>query len=96
MLSLIGKKVVSVTPSDTVSITDEFNTPNTVGSLYIGTGGNIAVMPWYNGESNSASTTGVLGAKIFLNVPNGTFLPIGCTKVFATGTTASNILAIIE
>jgi hypothetical protein len=53
-------------------------------------------MPWYNGESNSASTTGVLGAKIFLNVPDGTFLPIGCTKVFATGTTASNILAIIE
>lgn len=96
MLSLIGKKVVNVTPSDTVSITDELNTPNTVGSLYIGTGGNVVVLPWYNGDTNSALTTGVLGAKIFINVPDGTFLPIGCTKVFATGTTASNILAIIE
>ncbi len=62
MLSLIGKKVVNVTPSDTVSITDELNTPNTVGSLYIGTGGNVVVLPWYNGDTNSASTTGVLGA----------------------------------
>jgi len=50
MLSLIGKKVVNVTPSDTVSITDELNTPNTVGSLYIGTGGNVVVLPWYNGD----------------------------------------------
>jgi len=53
-------------------------------------------LPWYNGDTNSAQTTGVLGAKIFRNVPDGTFLPIGCTKVYATGTTASNILAIIE
>lgn len=95
MLNLIGKKVVNVTPSDTANITDENNAAQ-IGSLFVGTGGNVVVLPWYNGQTNSAQTTGVLGAKIFRNVPDGTFLPIGCSKVFATGTTASNILAIID
>lgn len=95
MLSLIGKKVVNVTPSDTVNIKDE-NGNDQIGSLYVGTGGDVVVLPWYNSQTNSAVTTGVGGAKIFKNVPDGAFIPVGCSKVFTTGTTASNILAIIE
>ena len=95
MLSLIGKKVVNVTPSNTVNIKDESGNDQ-IGSLYVGTGGDVVVLPWYNGQTNSALTTGVSGAKIFKNVPDGAFLPIGCSKVFATGTTATDILAIIE
>ena len=95
MLNLIGKKVVNVTKSDTAYITDENGNP-AIGTLYIGTGGDVVVLPWYNGQTNSAQTTGVLGAKVFKNVPDGSFLPIGCAKVFSTGTDASDILAIIE
>jgi hypothetical protein len=95
MLSLIGKKVVKVTPSNTVNIKDE-NSNDQIGSLYVGTGGDVVILPWYNGQTDSASTTGVGGAQIFKNVPDGSFLPIVCSKVFATGTTATDILAIID
>ena len=95
MLSLIGKKVVNVTPSDSAFITDE-NGNKAIGTIYVGTTGNVVVLPWLNGDATNSQTTGVLGAKIFKNVPSGSFLPVGCARVFATGTTATDILAIIE
>jgi len=50
--------------------------------LYIGTGGNIKV------------TTSGNDIVTFVNVQDGTFFPINVLKVFATGTTASNIIAL--
>jgi hypothetical protein len=50
--------------------------------LYIGTGGNIRIQ-----------TAGGQDV-VFVNVLGGTFLPIQVLKVFATSTTASNIVAL--
>jgi|11_taG_2_1085331.scaffolds.fasta_scaffold34386_4 hypothetical protein len=51
-------------------------------ALFIGTGGNIKV-----DMSGSGTVT-------FSNVADGTFLPILVDRVYATDTTASNILAL--
>lgn len=50
------------------------------GMLYIGSGGNLTV------------TTRGGSVLPFVNVPDGTFLPMIVIKVHATGLTASNIL----
>jgi hypothetical protein len=50
--------------------------------LYIGTGGNLTVL------TVSGQTV------LFSNVLGGTFLPVQVLKVFSTGTTASNIVAL--
>lgn len=50
------------------------------GSLYIGTGGDVAL-------------TTELGTNLtFVNVPDGTFLPVVAKAVLSTNTTASNII----
>jgi hypothetical protein len=51
-------------------------------SLYIGTGGDLKVV------DSSGNTT------IFANVPGGTILPVLVTQVFATGTTASDLISL--
>jgi outer membrane protein assembly factor BamB len=50
--------------------------------LYIGTGGNLRVL---TASGQDVLFTGLLG---------GTFLPVQVLKVFATGTTASNLVAL--
>lgn len=50
--------------------------------LYIGTGGTLKVL-----TSGNDTVT-------FVNVQDGTFFPINIVKVFATGTTATNIIAL--
>lgn len=50
-------------------------------ALYIGNGGNVAV-------------TTRAGDSTFVNVVGGTILPVACTKVLSTGTTATSILAL--
>jgi hypothetical protein len=50
--------------------------------LYIGTGGNLRVLT-------------VAGQDVtFANVLGGTFLPVQVLKVFSTGTSAANIVAL--
>lgn len=53
-------------------------------ALYIGTGGNLTV-------TLVEDTTSVQ----FVNVPNGTFMPIQVAIVWNTGTTASDIIGLI-
>jgi hypothetical protein len=68
----------AVTPSDTVDIR-----PNVVSdALYIGGAGNLSVV------MADGQTTALAG------VPVGTILPIRVTRVRATGTTATNIVAL--
>jgi len=52
-------------------------------SLYVGGAGDVAILP----ENDLVSV-------IFLAVPAGSILPVFGTKVLATGTTATNIVAL--
>ena len=60
------------------SDTDTFK----LGTLYIGNGGNLVVQ------------TRLGSVLVFVNVPDGSFLPIMVNKVLSTGTTAYNILVL--
>ena len=75
-----GTTGVVVNPSDTVDITG--STANTPATLFVGVGGDIDVI--------------TLGGSIILlkNIADGTFLPIQVTRVKATLTTATDIVAI--
>ena len=50
-------------------------------ALYVGVGGNIAV-------------TDINDNVTYVNVPSGSILPVQVSKVLATGTTASSIVAL--
>lgn len=52
-------------------------------ALFVGTGGNVSV------KANASAT-----AVVFKNVPSGAILPISAWIVMATGTTATDIVAI--
>lgn len=69
----------SVTPSDSVDIAG--STVETPATLYIGTGGNIKV------DTIGGDTV------TYSNVIGGAFLPIQVKRVYATGTTATDIIA---
>jgi hypothetical protein len=74
-----------VTPSNTVNIPNpaaQNGSGNNGCVLYIGTGGNLRVLT-VGGDD-----------VIFTNVQEGTFLPIQVLRVFATSTTALNIIAL--
>ena len=71
-----------VTPSNTADIVSPSGGPNEGCVLYVGTGGILRVL-----------TAG--GDDItFQNVPNGNFIPVQVVRVFATTTTALNIVAL--
>jgi hypothetical protein len=55
----------------------------TTRGIYVGTGGTIAAL-----MLSGASVT-------FTSVPSGTTLPVRLTKIMATGTTASGIVALV-
>jgi hypothetical protein len=55
----------------------------TARALYVGTAGDVVAIL----KADAASVT-------FRNVPSGTVLPVCARRVLATGTTASNILAL--
>lgn len=69
---------VAVTPSDSVNLDDPAR------ALFIGTGGNVVVIPAGSGAS----------AVTFNNVQDGSILSVSAARVNATNTTASNIVAL--
>lgn len=73
-----SRQGVAVTTSDTVDLQ-----PGCRG-LFVGTTGNVAV----NGLSTGAASV------TYKNVPSGSVLPIQVSRVLATGTTASDIIAL--
>lgn len=81
-----GYNAQTVTPNNTTDLSlsgGTFNNPSSTGALlFIGTGGNIQVT--------------MVGGQtvVFRNIAAGTFLPIQVKRVWATNTTASNIIAI--
>jgi len=70
---------VAITPSDSTLI------PETRG-VYVGVGGNVVAF-MINGA-------GVYAAVTFTNVPSGAILPIRCTRINSTSTTATNMVAL--
>lgn len=81
-----GYNAQSVTPSNTTDLSlagGTFSNPQTTGALlFVGTGGNIQVT--------------MVGGQtvVFNNIADGTFLPIQVKRVWATNTTATDIVAI--
>ena len=71
-----------VTKSNTVDIPNPGNGQVEGCVLYIGTGGILRVL--------TAGGDDI----IFNNIPNGTFLPVQVIRVFASDTTALNIIAL--
>lgn len=94
MIKTIPDAVVSVTPSNTAYITN-LQGNRSFGTLYVGTTGDLVVLPQAHADTDATATTGVGGAVLYKSVPVG-FFPIQVKKVFATGTTASNIVCQID
>ena len=79
---LQANRAVAVTPSNTANISDSTEAAKSGVVLYIGTGGNLKVL-----TSGGDEVT-------FTNIQDGSFLPVQVLRVFATGTTATNIVAL--
>jgi|TARA_R110000751_G_scaffold71929_2_gene145954 hypothetical protein len=82
---LQASRAAAVVPNDTTDIPNPANASglgNNGNVLYVGAAGNLRVMT-------------VAGDDVtFSNVQVGTFLPIQVVRVFATGTTADDIIAL--
>jgi hypothetical protein len=75
-------RAAAVTKSDTVDIPNPGNGEVEGCVLYIGTGGILRVLTAAGDDIT------------FQNVPNGIFFPIQVVRVFASTTTANNIIAL--
>ena len=75
-------RAAAVTPSNTLEIPSISGGVNNGCVLYIGGGGDVKVKTAGGDEVT------------FTGVQAGTFMPVNVVQVFATGTTATNILAL--
>ncbi len=75
-------RAANVTTSDSQEIPSVSGGENNGCVLYVGTGGNVRV------------TTVGYDDVVFSNVPSGSFIPVQVLKVWATNTTALNIIAL--
>jgi hypothetical protein len=75
-------RAANVTTSDSQDIPSVSGGENNGCVLYVGTGGNVRV------------TTVGYDDVVFSGVPSGSFIPVQVLKVWATNTTASNIIAL--
>jgi hypothetical protein len=79
-----GRAVV-VTPSNTANI------PNVASQDGLGNNGSVL----YVGNTGNLKVMTVGGDEVtFVNIQGGSFIPVQVLRVFATGTTASNIIAL--
>ena len=82
---LQARRAAAVTPSDTAtipSISAADGTGNNGCVLYVGVAGDVKVT---TAGGDDVTFTGILA---------GSFIPVQVVKVFATGTSASNIIAL--
>ena len=86
------KLAFAVTPSDTLDLPGSSSTPSYAKELWIGGSTNSALAVIMAGDkTNSGSGTSVT----FSNVPAGRF-PYQVRRVMATGTTVTNIVALMD
>ena len=76
-----SRRVAALAPSDTADL------PDTPKGLYVGTGGDIALIP--------ADAAADAPAVVFRNLPSGSLLPVRSRHVLATGTIAADMLALL-
>jgi hypothetical protein len=67
---------------EAVTPSDSVNLSAPSRGLWVGGAGNVSVQMYGDG-----------GTIIYVGVPAGQLLPVQCTRVNATGTTATNIIA---
>jgi hypothetical protein len=72
----------SFVPGDARAVTKSDSVSNAGAAVYVGGTGDVAI------ESNQGSIT------VFKAVPAGTVLWVGFTKIRATGTTATDLVAL--
>ncbi len=82
-------EAMHITPSDTIDATTKLDKH----ALYVGTAGDVKVIV-HNTRPSVGNTLTAADAVVFKNVGNGCFLPVICDFVLATGTGASNIVAV--
>ena len=75
-------RALTIVPSDTVNIPDVSGGTNNGCVLYVGTAGNLRVLT-IGGDDVT-----------FIGINTGAFIPVQVLRVFATGTTAANIVAL--
>ena len=75
-------RAATIVPSDTVNIADVSGGSNNGCVLYVGTAGNLRVLT-VGGDDVT-----------FIGINTGAFIPVQVLRVFATGTTADNIVAL--
>lgn len=75
-------RALTIVPSDTVNIPDVSGGTNNGCVLYVGTAGNLRVLT-VGGDDVT-----------FIGINTGAFIPVQVLRVFATGTTAGNIIAL--
>lgn len=78
-------RAASVTPSDSAnipSVSTQDGSGNNGCAMYVGTGGDVKV------------TTAGGDVVTFFNLQDGSFVPVQVIRVWSTGTTASNIVAL--
>ena len=75
-------RAAAVTPSNTVNVPSITGGTNNGCVLYVGSGGNLKV------------TTIGGDDVVFSNIQDGVFIPVQVLRVWATGTTASSIVAL--
>lgn len=87
--SMPARFLIAVTPSDTKDVTDATGdaAPCYAKALYVGTAGNLAVVP--------AASTGAGTAVTLTGVTQG-WIPIQVRRVMATNTTATNIVGLYD
>jgi hypothetical protein len=75
-------RAATIVPSDTANIADVSGGSNNGCVLYVGTAGNLRVLT-VGGDDVT-----------FVGINTGAFIPVQVLRVFATGTTAGNIVAL--
>jgi hypothetical protein len=85
---MIGTNAATVSPHDTNYLPKK-------GYIYVGTAGNVNILP--EGKTNSDTPS---DGVVFANCPAGFIIPVRVKKVFAgsggTATTATNLVCIQE
>ena len=83
MIKTPGGRDVNFIPNRAVAVVKSDTTVLPEGILYVGTGGDVVVMP----SGNTATVT-------FVTVPDGSFLPIYITMVYSAGTDTADMLMV--
>jgi hypothetical protein len=87
-----ARRAFAVTPSDTADLTNTSgdHDPTYAKALYIGVSGDVTVITAGDNSANGA------GASVLFKAHPVGYMPVQVRRVLNTGTTATNILALMD